>query len=260
MGKRPVENIVDIHNHLLPGVDDGAQTFEESLRHLRLMHDDGVTRLAVSPHLFERDGVAARLDELEAGFAALQHRLAGRTDVPRLHFSQEILCPTPAAARAVFADARAGVANSHYALVEFGFELRSDCRPVIAAVLGCGKRMITSHPERFRRDGLPVTLEEIASWKEAGALLQVNGGSLLGHYGARIQVRVWELLHGGLADLISSDHHADYRMLSPAAVARAIVARGGAEQARLLMSENPRRVLDDEDLLAVPGWADRSAA
>jgi protein-tyrosine phosphatase len=42
-------NIVDIHNHLLPGVDDGSRSFEETLRHLQLFHADGVTRVAVSP-------------------------------------------------------------------------------------------------------------------------------------------------------------------------------------------------------------------
>lgn len=260
MREKVIQNIVDIHNHLLPGVDDGAQSFEESLRHLKLMHDDGVHRLAVSPHLFERHGVSGRLDELQRVFDELQHQLAARTDVPQLHFSQEILCPAPETARGLFADARTGVANSRYALVEFGFDLRTDCRPIVTAVLACGKRVIISHPERFRRDGQPVSLEEIVSWQEAGALLQVNGGSLLGQYGQRVTARAWQLLHGGLAHLISSDSHADYRPVSPAAVARAIVARGGAEQARLLMSENPRRVLDDEDLLFVPGWADRSAA
>jgi len=121
-------------------------------------------------------------------------------------------------------------------------------------VIGCGKRMIVSHPERFRRNGAPVTVEEIASWKQAGAALQVNGGSLLGHNGAAIHATAWRLLHAGLADLVSSDHHADHRTISPREVYEAIVERGGAEQAPLLMSENTARILDGRDLAAVPGW------
>ena len=251
-------SIVDIHNHLLPGVDDGAKTPDESLFHLRAFHRDGVSRTAVSPHLFgwltERNKLDARLDLLEAAFDELNVFVAGRTDVPQLHFSQEILCPTPAIARAVFRTGRPGVRDTDYALVEFGFDLRGDCTDIIRAVMSCGKRIIVSHPERFRRDGEPVTVEEITSWKQAGAALQVNGGSLIGHYGPAIEATAWRLLRAGAADLISSDHHADHRPLSPKQIFDTIVKRGGAEQARLLMSENTQRVLDGRDLAPVPGW------
>ncbi|MGQ0562155.1 MAG: CpsB/CapC family capsule biosynthesis tyrosine phosphatase [Gemmatimonadota bacterium] len=258
-------NIVDLHNHLLPAVDDGSQSFDESIRHLRALRADGVTRLAVSPHLFgwltqEQNGLDARLDRLEQVFAELQAHTADYDAVPELHFSQEILCPTPEIARAVFESPRPGVRGTRYALVEFGFDLRIDCRAVVNAVSACGRRMIVSHPERYRRDGEPVSVDEIASWKLAGAVLQVNGGSLLGDYGDAIRRTAWHLLHAGLADIISTDHHADHRPVSPKRVADAIVARGGREQARLLMAENTGRVLDDVDLSSVPAWPDRTAA
>lgn len=251
-------NIADIHNHLLPGVDDGAETFDESLFHLRAFHRDGVTRTAVSPHLFgwlaEKNRLDAQLDRLESVFDELLGFVAGRRDVPHLHFSQEILCPTPAIAQAVFRTARPGVRGTDYALVEFGFDLRGDCGDVVRAVTGCGKRMIVSHPERFRRDGRAVSVAEITTWKDAGAALQVNGGSLLGEHGSSSRTTAWRLLHAGLADIVSSDHHADQRPISPKQVYDAIVARGGAEQAQLLMSENTGRILDGRDLAAVPGW------
>lgn len=255
-----LQGIVDIHNHLLPGVDDGATSFEESLLYLRSLFDDGVTRLAVSPHLFgwlseEERGLELRLDRLEEVFAELESMCAGQTDVPRLYFSQEILCPTPDIARRVFHEPRAGVRGARYALVEFGFDIQSDCTGIIRAVLASGKRMIISHPERYRRGGQPVSLAEIASWKQAGALLQVNGGSLLGDYGDAIARNAWLLLHAGAADLISTDHHAGSRVVSPTRVARAIGVRGGHEQARLLMCENTGRILDDADLVMVPGWS-----
>jgi protein-tyrosine phosphatase len=265
MDKSELQNIVDIHNHLLPGVDDGAASLDESLLHLRSLFSDGVTRLAVSPHLFgwlseEERGLALRLDRLEAVFAELEAVCAEQMDVPRISFSQEILCPTPDIALSVFQEPRAGVRGTRYALVEFGFDIKSDCTHIIRAVLASGKRMIISHPERYRRGGQPVSLAEIATWKQAGALLQVNGGSLLGDYGDPIARNAWHLLHSGAADLISTDHHADNRVVSPARVARVIRGRGGREQARLLMCENPGRILDDADLVAVPGWPGRASA
>lgn len=259
-------NIVDIHNHLLPGVDDGARTFDESLRHLRILYDEGVTRLAVSPHLFgwltqEPRALETQLDRFEQVFAELQSLCHDRTDVPRLYFSQEILCSTPEMARAVFSTPRPGVLGTRYALVEFGFDITTvDCPAVIAAVLDAGRSMIVSHPERYRRKGEPVGIDEITSWKDAGAALQLNAGSLVGDYGAAVERTAWRMLHAGLADIISSDHHADFRMVSPKRVANAIHARGGHEQAQLLMSENTGSVLDDVDLRSVPPLADRTAA
>ena len=53
------------------------------------------------------------------------------------------------------------------------------------------------------------------TWKDAGALLQVNGGSVLSDYGERVATLAWRMLESGAADLISSDHHADARVVSP---------------------------------------------
>lgn len=245
--------MVDIHNHLLPGVDDGAKSLDESMRHLKKLRNDGVVRLAVSPHLFgwlirEERGLESRLDRLEEVFADLQHAATLHDDLPRLYFNQEILCPTPEIATAVFREKRAGVRNSRYALVEFGFDLPDECIAIIEATLAGGRRMIISHPERYRRDGKPVTVREILTWKDAGAFLQVNGGSVLGDYGPDIMETAWQLVLNDHADLIATDHHADHREVSPARVAEALETRG--VDARRLMSENPGRVLDDVDLIS----------
>jgi tyrosine-protein phosphatase YwqE len=81
--------------------------------------------------------------------------------------------------------------------------------------------------------------------------LQVNAGSLLGDYGSAIENIAWLLLAEGLAHLIATDHHADSRVVSPRAAFDAITAKGGADIARILMSENTTRVLRNRDLLPV---------
>ncbi len=259
------DGLTDLHNHLIPGVDDGARDAEESLRWLRLMWADGVTRLATSPHLFgwltqEESGTfERRLRDLEQAFAELQSAVAGRDDVPALHFSQEILVPTPEVAQAVFGHPDVGVRGTRYALCEFGFDPEGDPCDVVAAVRAQGRTPIIAHPERYRRDGGRIPIEEMRRWKEAGALLQVNGGSLLGDYTKSIEHTAWRLIEEGLADLVSSDHHADSRPVSPRAVGRALARRGAGEQARLLLAENTGRVLDDRDLLPVPGLTARAA-
>lgn len=249
--------ITDIHNHLVPAVDDGAQSLDESLRHLRALYSEGVTHLSVSPHLFgwlteEAGALARRLDVLEEAFAGLQNACAGRPDVPELFFGQEILCPTPEIAQRVFEEPRAGYRHTSYALVEFGFELQGDPTLVVETVLDTGRRMIISHPERYRRNRSNVRMDELRGWKSAGALLQVNAGSLLGDYGSAIQALAWQALAEGLADVVATDHHADSRIVSPRAAFEEIVRRGGHDVARLLLCENTTRVLLNQDLLPVP--------
>ncbi len=258
--------LADLHNHLVPGVDDGARTLAESLYHLRLLRESGVTRLGVSPHLdgrtvHEPGAVHLRLELLEHAFHELVAECRGRDDVPALAFGQEILLPDPDTARALFAaEPRVGIAGTRYALIEFGFDLGEDPVGVVRAVIAAGRRPIVAHPERYRRDRQPVGVREIRSWKEAGALLQVNGGSVLGAYGDTIRDSALALLDDGLADLIGTDHHADARPVSPAEVGAALVDLGFATQATRLLSENPHRVLSDRDTLPVDGRAAETAA
>jgi protein-tyrosine phosphatase len=251
--------ITDIHNHLVPAVDDGAQSFAEALLHLQALRAEDVTHLCVSPHLFgwltdEPGALQQRLDRLEIAFEELRSACAPRSDVPELYFGQEILCPSADIARRVFAEPRAGYRGTSYALVEFGFDLQGDPKEVVRAVLDAGRRMIISHPERYRRSRANVQIDELRAWKAEGALLQVNAGSLLGDYGVNIQMLGWQLLTEGLADVVATDHHADSRVVSPRTAFDQIAARGGVEVARLLMSENTGRVLRDEALLRVPSF------
>ncbi|HEY0303760.1 MAG TPA: CpsB/CapC family capsule biosynthesis tyrosine phosphatase [Longimicrobiales bacterium] len=261
--KYPFE-LTDIHNHLVPAVDDGAQSLDEALHHLVALRAEGVTRLSVSPHLFgwltdEEGALGKRLDLLERAFEALRATCARRSDVPELYFGQEILCPSPEIAGQVFLDRRPGYRDTDYALVEFGFDLRGDPGIVVETVVDAGRRIIVSHPERYRRDRLNVHIDELRGWKQAGALLQVNAGSLLGDYGSAIANLAWAALEEGLADLIATDHHADSRVVSLRAAAEEVARRGGDDVARLLASENPTRVLRNQEVLPVPSLPARQA-
>jgi len=259
------EFLADIHNHLVPAVDDGAKSLSESLSHLRALRAEGVTELATSSHLsgwkvYEAGVFERRLARLRRAFDELVLACDGRQDVPVLRFNQEILTPTAEVAQRVFETPGVGLAGTDYALCEFGFDPEGDPTDVVRAVLDAGKRIIVAHPERYRREGRPMPIEAIRSWKEAGALLQVNCGSLLGEYGAGHQALGWRMIEEGLADLLGTDHHGDHRPVSPRAAAHALVGRGAAEQARLLLSENPHRILADRDTLAVPPLQAEAAA
>lgn len=263
--------MIDIHNHLAPGVDDGSRSSDESTRHIRTMAAEGVTRLAVTPHLngtlvHDPRAFGERLEQLQGAYDALAAALRGRDDLLPVAFAQEIYLPdvASASAKALWADARVGYPGTRYCLIEFGFQLPAETEPIVRAVVEAGRRPVVAHPERYLRSGAPVALEEVASWRRAGAILQVNAGSLVGRYGDEIAELAWRILSLGLASLVATDNHADTRPYSLQEAATALRARGASEQAELLLRVNPARILDDEDTLAVPGlpahWREGSEA
>ncbi|HEX7050447.1 MAG TPA: CpsB/CapC family capsule biosynthesis tyrosine phosphatase [Longimicrobiales bacterium] len=248
--------LADIHNHLVPGVDDGARTVDESLHHLVRLAAGGITRLAVSPHLdarlvHEPGAARERLERLAASFRELTRACEGRTDVPLLTFGQEVMAPDPDTARRICDVRGVGIAGTRYILVEFGFELGEDPLGVVRAMVAAGRRPIVAHPERYRRGDAPVALAEIRRWKAAGALLQVNGGSVQGSYTTDAEILAWRLLAEGLADLFSTDHHADARPVSPPEIGHLLARHGAGAQARRLLSENPQRILAGRETLPV---------
>lgn len=197
--------MIDLHSHVLPGIDDGAATIEESLAIVRAAVEDGVTVLAATPHVREDYPTAAAtmerlLGEVQAAVAAAGSplRVVGGGEL-----SLEMASALP------FDEVRRfGLAgNPGYVLVETPyrgwplaleqrlFELRaSDIVPVLAHPERNGE--VQAHPER---------LEQLVA---AGTLVQVTAASIDGRLGRRARASGLLLVERGLAHLLASDAHA----------------------------------------------------
>src|SRR4051812_40688645 len=135
---------VDLHNHLVPGVDDGAATVAEALDALRSLHAEGVRTLVATPHLLlphlATDGAIGRaLDTQRRAFDRLAEAATLEHDLPALGLGQEIWAPDAASIRRVAARTDIGLGGSRTMLVEFGFELRGTHVEVIEAALMAGR-------------------------------------------------------------------------------------------------------------------------
>lgn len=239
--------LLDLHNHLLPGVDDGCTSLDETLRHLERFRAQGVTELVFSPHLLAGTSEVATL----AAEAALQRRQFERVvdavrdhpvPVPRLYLGQEILARTAEELDRALAVEGVGMADGATLLVEFGFSLPYDGLDVIDRAHAEGRRVVVAHPERYRygdRDPLRLARQ----WREAGARLQVNGGSILGLYTEAAHRVGVAFLREGLADLVGTDHHGDFRPHDPADIARAVEDLLGPAAVRRLYADGPREAL-----------------
>ena len=243
--------MIDLHNHLIPGVDDGASTLEESRAALRLMTEAGVRTVVTTCHL---DGSVTsdplRLDEtlerIDTGWARLEEMAAAEFPQLRLERGTEVMLDTP---EPDLSDPRVRLAGTRFVLVEFThMTLPPRSVETIFGLKMRGWSPVIAHPERYA--GIEERLDVVDEWRRVGGLLQVNAGSLLGRYGGDAKRVAWRLLGRGAIDYLASDYHA--RGTVRLAEARAAIeARGGRSQAALLFEENPRRLLAGEDPLPV---------
>ena len=251
---QPAFPIVDLHSHLVPGVDDGARTIAESLESLAGLYRQGVRSVVTTPHLLlpHLDSDAAldlELTRHRSAFEELASLAGERADLPAIWLGQEIWAPDCGSIRRVLGRRDVGLPG-RFLLVEFGFDLHGNHNDVIRETLQAGRQIVIAHPERYRYLPGHEPIEVMRQWQELGALLQVNVGSLTGHYdgsspGAR--ELAWQMAAAGMLDLLATDHHGNRRRgVSPREAAETLIARGEQELAERAMSQIPSRILRDE--------------
>ncbi|HET6576743.1 MAG TPA: CpsB/CapC family capsule biosynthesis tyrosine phosphatase [Gemmatimonadales bacterium] len=253
--RSPIPPFVDLHNHLVPGVDDGCADLAESLDALRALYAEGVRALVATPHLLlprlsTDAAIGDELDFQRRAFDRLVRHVEGAADVPVLGLGQEIWAPDAAVLRRVVARADVGLAGSRTLLVEFGFDLAGSHEDVVHAALDAGRRIVIAHPERYAYPRGIEPLELMRRWRGIGALLQVNAGSFSGHYRDHRPLSeslAWAMVTEGLVDIVATDHHGPRRRgVSPLEAFEGLRARGEQALALRAMVERPGAVLRDE--------------
>jgi protein-tyrosine phosphatase len=253
----------DLHSHLVPGVDDGSDSVEESLESLAALRAEGVRALVTTPHLLlprlatEAD-LTRELDLHRAAFDELVEATVDRDDLPAIALGQEIWAPDVYQIRRVVGRADVGLGRGHYLLVEFGFDLQGSHEDVVREALGAGRGIVVAHPERYRYAPGLAPLEQMRRWRELGALLQVNAGSFNGYYAGPnpdAEELAWAMVERGLVDLVATDHHGIRRAgVSLLEAFEALAHRGERELAERVLARAPGQVAA-ADLIAGDGKA-----
>lgn len=249
--------MIDIHAHILPAVDDGSPSLRSSLEMARLAVESGVEEMVATPHCnLAQAHVQLCAEDVRSRTETLAQALARESIPLRLHPGMEIY-GTPDTAEKLHDGQLCTLAGSRYPLIEFPFhDYGHEATRILASVRALGLRPIVAHPERYRYTQDEPRLLNL--WVDMGCLLQVNRGSLLGRFGASAEHLAHELVERGLAAFAASDAHTSVMRTPWMHDVRELLRREYAPQtAALLLSDNPARVLRDEEIeMDEPDWFD----
>jgi len=236
---------VDIHSHVLYGMDDGAQTMDESVAMLDLAAASGTTDLVATPHansqyVFQPELIAQQLAELQP-----------RTRV-RLHPGCDFHLSASNIQDALARPEKYTINHGAYLLVEFPeLGVFRAAGEILRELLEAGMVPIISHPER--NEHLRNQVADLGRWVEEGCCLQVTAASLTGVFGPAARRGAEALIERGLVHIVASDAH-NTRQRTPVlqTAYEQLSERWGEEAVRPLFVENPAAVVASEGMAFEP--------
>jgi protein-tyrosine phosphatase len=241
-----VSGFIDLHLHYVPGVDDGVTTLEDALKVCRGLKSLGYERLVTTPHIregmFENDR-----DGLTAAFTRLLAELGEDPSLPVLELSAEHHCDARFLER-LERDALLPYPGRHALLLECpneAFPVALD--RLVFRIANKGLRTVIAHPERcvplFKRtDPIDKLLDQEVA-------LQLDLMSLVGKYGRAARKAAERMLEEGAYTIAASDTHGIPDLARVGEAIDTLHKRVGDDEARLLLAENPRRLLTGEATL-----------
>lgn len=241
--------MIDIHAHILPGLDDGARNLHETMEMLKMAAEYGVTAMIATPHCnipgtfdnYYNEDYVQTFREVEKAMqeSGIQMTLYPGAevfvtpDLPKLMEEGKILT----------------LNSGHYMLVEFYFDERPEyISDMLEQIAVMGAKPVIAHPERYYC--VQKNLRLAQQWYEKGYVLQCNKGSFTGRFGERCEMTAYELLERGLASVIASDAHGSYQRTTVLLDAYEELLDGfDPEYLDVLFEENPRRILEDKPVI-----------
>ena len=225
--------MIDIHSHILWGVDDGPKDLERSLRQLDLAKADNITVLFATSHfkpgLWET--MQERFEELKPHAAERGIELVQGCEIDFVHISSNRPLPTMNGGRYILVD----MCRPY---------LEMSCSQVLFQAAMEGYNTIIAHPERlFMASNLKVVKELV----EMDCVFQLNASSITGNHGKQCRNIALKLIAGGYAHYVGSDAHSPRRTFMMTQAREIVCREFGADTADILFEENAQRLLNNKE-------------
>lgn len=240
-------DITDLHNHSLYGLDDGADSRDTMYRMIDASYSDGVRHICFTPHYLNIGKKDCSVEEIKKSFSVAEAYCAEKYPDMRLDFGSEMLyhfdCDETLAKNKALT-----VAGSRYVLVDF--LATPDARGIVMGVerlLNLGYIPVVAHVERY--PCLYGKLDSVRRISDAGAVIQVNAGSIFDGLFSKVKKQCLKLLSEGVVDVVASDaHNLSSRPPALAAAAKYVASRFGYDYAETVFSTVPEKIISNQRL------------
>lgn len=236
--------LIDIHSHILPGVDDGAQSIKESLKMLNIAQKNAIGTIILTPHNkparhnVHTSSMEVRMEQLRKSMETfgIEIHLVGGNE---LYYRNGIV-------EEIHSGMARTMADSQYVLVEFGpMESYEYLRNGLYEFLSGGYFPILAHIERYQC--LFEQFSKIEELIDMGVYLQVNSGSIMGDFGLKTKRFTRKLLKSKMIHFIATDaHNTENRAPNLKPCAEYVIQKYGKEYAEDVFFKNPKHVLENE--------------
>lgn len=234
--------LYDIHCHILPGLDDGARTTEESIDLLKMEYRQGVRHIIFTPH-FRQGMFEATKEDIERAFLNAKknaEKIAGDLNVYlgcEFYVDSHII-------ENLENRKKFFLANSNYALIEFRIDVSEDeVRNVVCNMLSYNWIPVLAHVERY--NCIRKNMSFLIDLSELGAKISINAGSIMGKNGIIVKKFCNKLIKNRLLDLIGSDAHGQKtRKPNLDSCAAYLEKKYGVFYTKKLMIKNPQIITE----------------
>ena len=241
--------MIDLHSHILPGLDDGAVNLKQSIEMARIAVDNGIRGMAVTPHCSDDRRLPIRTSLLllrdalqEAGISLILYpgmEIFGKENTAQLLLEGRLLC----------------INCSRYPLIEFNFNGTGETESqILDSVVQAGYVPVVAHPERYQY--IQENPQLLNIWRQMGCLFQVNRGSYLGQFGEHCRQIAYEMTMRGFTTVVASDAHSSQHRIPCLRDVRNLLERDISPlAAQYLLRHNPLKILRNEEIIQIdPDW------
>jgi protein-tyrosine phosphatase len=236
--------MVDIHCHILPGVDDGASTWETAIEMCRMAAEDGIEHIVATPHAnYKYRYDRSRFEDI---VAELSEKIRDR---PKLHLGCDVHLSYENFSAILAEPAKFTIGATQYLLIELDdFSVPASVSDNFRELTAHGLTPIVTHPER--NQFLQADVDRVQDWLALGCLVQVTASSLTGDWGPKAKSAAQRLLQRQWTHVLATDAH--NTNLRPPVLSKARVAAqrlAGSRISSALVRENPLAIINGESIV-----------
>lgn len=234
--------MIDIHSHILPGIDDGARSLEDSIEIIQELAKQGVTDVIATPHYVDESIYTSPRGKNLHLINELRKSLQDEEINVNIYLGNEIYINDKIESL-IEANEVSTLAGSEYLLVELPMSGEyPNYFDIIITLKQAGYQVVLAHPERYI--AMQDDFEKVRELYNSGVLLQCNLGSILGQYGKHAKKTIKELAKNKMIFAFGSDIHHCNNMWSLKKVRDKLAKYYSEDELRQILVDNPQKIID----------------